>query len=880
MVVVGSGPGGLQTSYALSRLGIDHALLSRDDAPGGMFQKWPIFQRLLSWTKTDAPYARTEREYEWYDHNSLVADEPENRGLAAEFLDRSWMVPSVPEMTAQLQAFATRSGVRVRTGCTWESTSRSDEGFVLGTSDGEYRCRIAIFAVGVTEPLKSDIAGIEDVPHYAEARTDKESYRGRRVVVIGKRNSGFELADALVPWAAQVHLVSPRPVAADVIALSTVRVRYLQPFEDHAWGGGTFAVNAAVERIERGADGWRVLANGTTHEGQIVLEADDVIAATGFRTPLLDLPSLGCATVRQGVLPAQTHHWESATVPGIYFAGNATQAAAGLRKHGVASASGTVSGFRYNARLLAERIAEVHFARRRPRRLLASDDVAPLLAAAVARSPELWAQKSYLAHVVRLDGEDGPVDEGIQPLAAFLDEDGPARSPATVEMNSEGEIYPALYLRQGSSIHEDTCPPHPLHAFDGPGYTKHVDSLVGAAAMTEARPRLAAWGALFTLPLVGLAVLLAVPRLDVTWENHPAHFWLVLGAAAVTAVLAYATGEAARRRGDARLFLVSLSLLVSAGFLGLHALATPGCRPRGAERRLRDRDSDRAPARCDPSRRFRVRGVEREPRAGRGPPPAVLAGGGNRAPVGWAVWSLSGLPPLDRAISSESATPPLAGLAALGIVLYALAAARYVPVWRARRRALPASVIGAFIFLAEAMVAIAFARNWHASWWEWHLLMLIAFGAVAVAARRQWRDERFSDLYLEETLGRSRDVSVLFADLQGYTSYSERHGAESATAMLNEYYGELVPRSRAERRAEVVLIGDAVMAHLQRARGRPTIMPSAQRAPRLRFRREPGTCWPVIRNGRAFGLGSTPARRGSGSWEPRAGEPRRRRATP
>jgi len=49
-VVVGSGPGGLQLSYALTRLGIDHAVLSDDPAPGGMFRRWPIFQRMLSRT--------------------------------------------------------------------------------------------------------------------------------------------------------------------------------------------------------------------------------------------------------------------------------------------------------------------------------------------------------------------------------------------------------------------------------------------------------------------------------------------------------------------------------------------------------------------------------------------------------------------------------------------------------------------------------------------------------------------------------------------------------------------------------------------------------------------------------------------------------------
>jgi adenylate cyclase len=335
--------------------------------------------------------------------------------------------------------------------------------------------------------------------------------------------------------------------------------------------------------------------------------------------------------------------------------------------------------------------------------------------------------------------------------------------------------------------------------------------------VTEAATRVGAWGALLAVPLVGLVVLLAVPGLDAVWENHPAHFWLVLGVGALNAVLAFATGEAARRRGDARLFLVSLALLVSAGFLGLHALATPGVVLEGANAGfviatpvgLLLAAVPAAVSGFVESNESLAPAVGRRQRLWRAAAILLL--------LGWAVWSLSGLPPLDRSISSESDTPALAGLAVVGIVLYAVAAARYVPVWLARRRALPASVIGAFVLLAEAMVAIAFSRNWHASWWEWHLLMLIAFGAVAVAARRQWREERFSDLYLEETRGALRDVSVLFADLQGYTSYSELHGPEAATAMLNEYYGELVPAARREG-GEVVLIGDAVMA-LFNARG-------------------------------------------------------------
>ena len=81
---------------------------------------------------------------------------------------------------------------------------------------------------------------------------------------------------------------------------------------------------------------------------------------------------------------------------------------------------------------------------------------------------------------------------------------------------------------------------------------------------------------LLALPLAGLALLLAAPPIDAEWENQPSHFWLVLSVAVVNVVLGLVTGESASRRDNPRVFLVSLALLASAGFLGLHALSTPG----------------------------------------------------------------------------------------------------------------------------------------------------------------------------------------------------------------------------------------------------------------------------------------------------------------
>jgi thioredoxin reductase len=463
VVVVGSGPGGLQTSYSLTRLGVEHAVISQDDSPGGMFRSLPIFQRLLSWSKPDAPCQTGTREYEWYDHNSLVADEPENQALVPRFMDRTYMVPSRPEMEQGLAAFADQAGVRVRYGCRWESTRREDDGrLTLVTTDGEYTCRAAVFALGVTDPWKSPIAGIEQVPHYAETKAPPE-YRGRRVFVIGKRNSGFEIADGLLPWARQVVLGSPRPAQTAVIALSSVRVRYLQPYEDWGLGGGTFALDVAIERIERRGDGWLVAGAGTTRPGPVELEVDDVIAATGFAAPIRDLPDVGVSTVAQGRIPALTAYWESVGAEGVFFAG--------LKKHGVGSSSAAVHGFRYNARVLARHIAD-KLGVTVQRETVARRELIPFLQRELTRAPELWAQKSYLARVVYDDGETT-----VLPLSDFIDHPCSGCIAAAIEMNAEGVVYPVIY-RTERDVSEHPLPPNQLNDFEGDEYRRELEALL------------------------------------------------------------------------------------------------------------------------------------------------------------------------------------------------------------------------------------------------------------------------------------------------------------------------------------------------------------------------------------------------------------------
>ena len=493
LVVVGSGPGGIQLSYCLSRVGVEHAVLSADAGPGGMFRRWPFFQRLLSWTKPFAAAERRSRAYERYDWNSLLADEPEHRSIMPDLMDGTNEFPSRPEMEQNLAAFAERTGVRVRYSTRWTGTreepGEGEDGvhFVLETTDGEYRAPVVVFAVGVAEPLTPPGTGLELGDHYATVR-DAASYAGRRVFIAGKRNSGFELASGLLPWARQIVLASPSPakLSVNTRSLVGVRARYVQPLEDHILGGGVFVLDAAIERVSRTADGtFRVALRRTDGSGDLTLEADEVIAATGFRTPVGDLPALGVATVGSAEIPAQTPWWESATRPGIYFAGTISQGAAGLRKHGQPANSGAVHGARYNARVLARHLAASRFGVDLSAPPIAPNGLVDRLLEEVSTSADLWHQKGYLAWVASAAPDGGYRDEGVQPLAHALDGGGADAIILTIEAGPEGEIYPVAYLRTAHGAEEVVLEPNAFLDFTTPGHRRAFED---AVARLDGRP--------------------------------------------------------------------------------------------------------------------------------------------------------------------------------------------------------------------------------------------------------------------------------------------------------------------------------------------------------------------------------------------------------
>ncbi|WP_240777414.1 adenylate/guanylate cyclase domain-containing protein [Nonomuraea basaltis] len=268
------------------------------------------------------------------------------------------------------------------------------------------------------------------------------------------------------------------------------------------------------------------------------------------------------------------------------------------------------------------------------------------------------------------------------------------------------------------------------------------------------------WGIHLVLPLLALWLLLAEPKANVFWHHNPSHFWMILTVAGINVVLGIMISEASRRRQDARLFLVSMVFLSSAGFFFMHGLATPTIILQkgslgfdlGQQAGLSIAAvfafasalplGERAAKRVLDSQHF-VR--------------AALLGF-------MILWGLASLIPGLTSLSEPPNVAPVPWFvwaSIPGLVLYGAASVMMFLLHRRRPSAMLISLITAYALLAETMIAGMSQLNWHLSWWEWHLLLTLAFVFVAYSAYLQFRREGssaglFDSVALSATVRRIR----------------------------------------------------------------------------------------------------------------------------
>ncbi|WP_416398889.1 NAD(P)-binding domain-containing protein [Allohahella sp. A8] len=404
-IIIGAGPAGLQLGYHLKHHEQDYLILESDE-PGSFFEAFPRHRKLISINKVFTGYEDDEINLRW-DWNSLLS-EPHEPHLFKSYT-RSYF-PDAESMPQYLADYAHKFNLEIRKGARVSQIKRT-EMFEIELESGErHTCDILIMATGVSQRWLPDIRGIETADCYFDFDTDGEQYNNKRVLIIGKGNSAFETADALVEHASLIHVSSPNSLK---MAWSTHYVGHLRAvnnnfLDTYQLKSQNAVLDAHIESIQNIDAIYRVSFGYQHAEGEAeVIEYDHVIACTGFRfdDSIFD-KSCKPEMCERNKLPAQQSNWESTNIPDLYFAGTIMQYR-DYKKY----MSGFIHGFRYNVRTLSWLLAERYAGIPLPDEslMLTLEGLTELVIDRINRTSALWQQPGFLADVLILNRSNGMV---------------------------------------------------------------------------------------------------------------------------------------------------------------------------------------------------------------------------------------------------------------------------------------------------------------------------------------------------------------------------------------------------------------------------------------------------------------------------------------
>ncbi|WP_428962022.1 NAD(P)-binding domain-containing protein [Micromonospora fluostatini] len=416
-LIVGGGPAGLQLSYYLQQAGSDYLTLERASAPGEFFRTFPRHRQLISLNKVHTASTDPEIRLRW-DWNSLL-HEPFDLPFADYSRD---YFPSADDLVRYLGDFARHHDLAIRFDTEVQRIEKAGTGFRVHTADALFTADCVVVATGWGPPNVPQVRGIEHAVGYEEMSTDPADYAGQRVLILGKGNSAFETASAILGHAAMVHVASPNflKLAWNTKHPGDVRGHHGAVLDSFHFKTLHSVLDCVIDEIKPVGDRYEVHLTYTHAEGETaVMEYESVLRCTGFRMDTSPFDE-ECRPrmVPSGRLPVTRTDWQSVNVDGLYFAGTLAQ-----DRDFKKASSAFIDGFRYNLRtltaLLRERYEGVPLTYDK-----VEADADTLTATVLDRvnwSSALWTQFEFLCDVLVVDPAGGvrhfqdlPEDHAVQ----------------------------------------------------------------------------------------------------------------------------------------------------------------------------------------------------------------------------------------------------------------------------------------------------------------------------------------------------------------------------------------------------------------------------------------------------------------------------------
>lgn len=285
VAIIGAGPIGLELAVALKQAGIDYVQIDAGQIGSTI---------------------------EWYPPQMLFHSSSDRLALAdMPIQTANQQKITKEEFLAYLRALVQHFGLTIRT---YERVVNIEKlaggGFELHTTEGRIRADIVVLAIGAFHaPRLIKVPG-ENLPHVSHYFGDPHKYFGKRLLIVGGRNSAAEAAIRSYRVGAEVT-ISYRgedfdPKVVKFWLLPEVRALIRD-------GRVRFLPRTCVEEIRRGT----VVLSGRE------IPADFVLLMTGYRQDPTLFEMLGVTLTGDERAPVHDPETMETNVPGVFIAGTA-----------------------------------------------------------------------------------------------------------------------------------------------------------------------------------------------------------------------------------------------------------------------------------------------------------------------------------------------------------------------------------------------------------------------------------------------------------------------------------------------------------------------------------------------------------------------------